>query len=109
VSSNLPPEAEDKPGPDRLLTPQDVADLIGTWLEAAAPRFLRGKTAGVQGRLLTTREVAKLLNVSPHTVTRWASEGKLPAIRLPGTAHGRLRFREDELAEWIESRSTTRG
>jgi excisionase family DNA binding protein len=103
VNSNLPPEAEREYGPDRLLTPQDVADLIGRWLELAAPPFVRSKTAGVQGRLLTTREVAEFLNVSPHTMLDWVSDGKIPAIRLANRA---IRFREDELAEWLESKST---
>lgn len=103
MNSNLPPAAKNEPNPDRLLTPQDVADLIGRWLELAAPPFVRGKTAGIHGRLLTTREVADLLNLSRETVMRWANVGKLPAIKLPS---GALRFREDELAQGLESRST---
>jgi hypothetical protein len=51
VNEKLPAD-QGEPSPDRLLTPQDVADLIGQWLELAAPPFVRGKTAGVQGRLL---------------------------------------------------------
>lgn len=39
--------------------------------------------------LLTTRQVAELAKVSRQTVSRWASEGKLPAVTLPG---GQLRF-----------------
>jgi predicted site-specific integrase-resolvase len=35
---------------------------------------------------------------------RWANVGKLPAIKLP---NGVLRLREDELAQWLESRSTS--
>jgi excisionase family DNA binding protein len=53
--------------------------------------------------LLTTREVAEFLNVSPHTMLDWVSDGKIPAIRLANRA---IRFREDELAEWLESKST---
>lgn len=101
VESTLP-SAEGEPS-DRLLTPQDVADLIGTWLELAAPPFVRSRTAGVAGRLLKVREVAEFLDVSPGTVMRWTRRGELPGFRLPS---GALRYREDELAAWLEARST---
>jgi len=32
--------------------------------------------------LLTVREVANLLRVSPLTIKRWGKRGKLPAIRI---------------------------
>jgi excisionase family DNA binding protein len=54
-------------------------------------------------RLLTTREVASLLGISTETVLRWTRRGDLPAIRLPG---GAIRFREDELDEWLMARAT---
>lgn len=38
---------------------------------------------------LRTAEVAYLLHVSPKTITRWASEGKLPSVRTLG---GHRRF-----------------
>lgn len=56
------------------------------------------------GRLLTAREVAEILNVSPETVLRWTRAGELPAIRLPG---GALRYREDAIEAWLEERATT--
>jgi excisionase family DNA binding protein len=31
--------------------------------------------------LLTVKEAAAILKVTPHTIYRWVSEGKLPAIR----------------------------
>jgi excisionase family DNA binding protein len=55
-------------------------------------------------RLLTAREVANALSVSPETVLRWARRGELPAIRLPG---GAIRFREDEFERWLEQRATS--
>ena len=55
------------------------------------------------GRLLTARELAELLGVSTETVLRWTRRGTLPAIRLPG---GAIRFRQDELDEWLATRAT---
>jgi excisionase family DNA binding protein len=48
---------------------------------------------------LTAAEVGKRLGINVNTVREWARDRGLPAIRLgPGT----IRFREDELAAWIE-------
>jgi excisionase family DNA binding protein len=55
------------------------------------------------GPLLTAREVADRLDVSPGTVLRWIRRGDLPAIRLPG---GRLRIAENALDEWLAARAT---
>jgi excisionase family DNA binding protein len=57
----------------------------------------------VTGQLLTARQVAEQFGVSAETVLRWTRRGELPGFRLPG---GALRFREDELDEWLEGRST---
>lgn len=57
-------------------------------------------------RLLTAREVADHLGLSPETVLRYVRRGELPAIRLPGTAKGRLRFRREDVEAWLEERST---
>ncbi len=53
------------------------------------------------GRLLTTRQVAELLAVSPATVLRRWRAGELPGYRL---ARNVLRFDPDELAAWLEAR-----
>jgi excisionase family DNA binding protein len=58
----------------------------------------------VADRLVTAREFADLLGVSPETVLRWTRRGELPAIRLPGRA---IRYREAEIEEWLEQRATT--
>jgi excisionase family DNA binding protein len=50
-------------------------------------------------RLLTTREVAAFLGVSPETVLRRWRAGKLPGYRLASNV---LRFRESEIEEWLE-------
>ena len=44
--------------------------------------------------LLTPAEVAKLFRVDPKTVTRWATAGKLTAIRTLG---GHRRYRRSEV------------
>lgn len=43
--------------------------------------------------LLTVREVAELLRVSPLTVKRWGKRGKLPAIRI--NSRGDRRYRKE--------------
>ena len=53
--------------------------------------------------LLTARQVAELLAVSPETVLRWTRRGKLPAIKLPSRA---IRYRPDELERWLAERAT---
>lgn len=58
------------------------------------------------GRLLTAREVADLLGVTMETVLRWTRAGELPAIRLPGTARGRLRYRLEDIDAWIDQHAT---
>jgi excisionase family DNA binding protein len=42
--------------------------------------------------LLTAEEVAALVRLDVETVRRWAREGLIPSIKLPG---GRRRFRRD--------------
>ncbi|MFV0460737.1 MAG: BldC family transcriptional regulator [Actinomycetales bacterium] len=44
-------------------------------------------------RLLTPGEVAEMFRVSPKTVARWASAGKITAVRTLG---GHRRYRESE-------------
>src|SRR3954452_23629266 len=36
------------------------------------------------GRLLRTREVAQLFQVSERTVAEWARHGRIPSVRTPG-------------------------
>jgi excisionase family DNA binding protein len=53
----------------------------------------------VTDRLLTTRQVAAFLGVSPETVLRRWRAGELPGYRLASNV---LRFRESELEAWLE-------
>lgn len=55
----------------------------------------------VNGRLLTAREVADRLAVSPETVLRWHRAGELPGFRLASNC---LRFDEAELERWLAIR-----
>jgi excisionase family DNA binding protein len=45
---------------------------------------------------LTPGEVARLLHVSPKTVSRWAAQGLLPCVVTLG---GHRRFRRDDVEE----------
>jgi excisionase family DNA binding protein len=60
----------------------------------------------VTDRLLTARQVAELLNVSAETVLRWTRDGLLPAVRLPGTSRGRLRYRPVDVEAWLDALTT---
>jgi excisionase family DNA binding protein len=53
------------------------------------------------GRLLTTREVADRLALSPATVLRRWRAGELPGFRLASNV---LRFDADELDAWLSDR-----
>nr|MDQ3381630.1 helix-turn-helix domain-containing protein [Actinomycetota bacterium] len=52
-------------------------------------------------RLLTTRQVAELLAVSPETVLRYHRRGELAGYRIASNA---LRFAEADVRERLESR-----
>lgn len=59
-------------------------------------------------RLLSRREVAAIFGVSPHTVYRWAREGRLPTLMTLG---GRRRYPAEEilrLAQLQEAADGTR-
>lgn len=48
----------------------------------------------LQGRLLRTREVAILFQVSERAVTDWARRGRIPSVRTPG---GHRRYPADQV------------
>ena len=57
--------------------------------------------------LLTVREVAEILRVSPLTIKRWGKRGKLPAIRI--NSRGDRRYRKEAVL-WllgIQEKGTT--
>ena len=48
--------------------------------------------------LLTVREVAEILRVSPLTIKRWGKRGKLPAIRI--NSRGDRRYKKEQVL-WL--------
>jgi len=56
---------------------RERAGLISELFTGADERVL-------DGRLLRTREVALLFQVSERAVTDWARRGRLPSLRTPG-------------------------
>ena len=59
--------------------------------ELAGDGDLPGSLAG---RLLRTREVALLFQVSERAVTDWARRGRIPSVRTPG---GHRRYPADDV------------
>lgn len=49
--------------------------------------------------LLTSAEVAKILRVTPMTVSRWSKDGTLQPIRL---TKGTVRFRSEDIDRLLE-------
>ncbi len=57
---------------------------------------------------LTRADVARLLGVSPNTVTRWAREGRLPSQVTLGGHHRFVRSVIDEIRERLSRGSAPR-
>jgi excisionase family DNA binding protein len=53
------------------------------------------------GALLTTREVADRLGLSPETILRRWRAGELPGYRIGANV---LRFAEEDLEAWLDGR-----
>ena len=58
-----------------------------------------GVAARFEGRLLRTREVALLFQVSERAVTDWARKGRIPSVRTPG---GHRRYPADQVRALLE-------
>jgi excisionase family DNA binding protein len=54
----------------------------------------------VTERLLTARQLGDLLGFAAGTVVDWAEAGTVPCFKVGG----RLRFRQSEVLEWLETR-----
>lgn len=59
-----------------------------------------GGDPGPRGRLLRTREVALLFQVSERAVTDWARKGRIPSVRTPG---GHRRYPADAVRTLLEA------
>ncbi|HEX9976132.1 MAG TPA: helix-turn-helix domain-containing protein [Dehalococcoidales bacterium] len=53
--------------------------------------------------LLTTSDVARLLNIHINTVRRWSNEGRLRAYRLG--SRGDRRFQREDIASFLSRQS----
>lgn len=45
------------------------------------------------------KALSEYLNIKRGTLYAWAEQGKIPCLKL----HGLLRFRRDEIEQWLES------
>ena len=50
-------------------------------------------------RLLNVKDVAVRLQVKDKTVYAWATQGKIPALKLNGV----IRFEEDAIERWLQA------
>lgn len=53
--------------------------------------------------LLTTSDVARLLNIHINTVRRWSNEGRLKAYRIG--SRGDRRFQQEDIALFLAQKS----
>jgi len=60
-------------------------------------------------QLLTLKQVARLLNVSPSWVAREVRTGKLKAMRIGGTKRKISRFDPDYIRAFISKANTAQG
>jgi len=49
--------------------------------------------------LWSVNDLAKKLQIKPATLYAWATQGKIPSLRI----HGLLRFRQDLIEQWVAS------
>lgn len=76
-----------------------VATTSDTERQRLVHELVEGRTRdSLGGRLLRTREVALLFEVSERAVTDWATKGRIPSIRTPG---GHRRYPADSVAELL--------
>ena len=72
----------------------EIAALVGDPTRATMVSAL------LDGRVLTASELAAAWNVSPGTVRNWASQRRLPSVKI----NGALRFRPSDLQRWLTGR-----
>jgi excisionase family DNA binding protein len=80
----------------------EISERVSLVQQLLAPGAL---AATFEGRLLRTREVALLFQVSERAVTDWARKGRIPSVRTPG---GHRRYPADQVKLLLE-RASSRG
>jgi uncharacterized protein (DUF2384 family) len=84
--------------PDAPVTPEELADADAAWAAARARgRRHRDAVRAVAGPLLTPRQVADRLGLSPASVNNWRRQGRLLALQLDRHQHlyPALQFADD--------------
>jgi len=81
------------------------SDLVGLVRDSAEPERIETRLAADRGairgdRLLTATEVAHMLSISPKSIYRYATEGRLPYIKIESN----LRFERQEIFDWLEAK-----
>jgi excisionase family DNA binding protein len=84
------------------VTTGETSERVSLVQQLLAPGAL---AATFEGRLLRTREVALLFQVSERAVTDWARKGRIPSVRTPG---GHRRYPADQVKLLLE-RASGRG
>ena len=66
--------------------------------------MVEDKGSLVQPFFIREKEAARLISVSPSALKRWRQIGLVPHynVKEPGTDHGVILYKPDELTEWIE-------
>jgi len=93
--------------------PEGLAAALQRWLAPTGGVFRircrrsRGRIVGGWGcrqtppvrvsMLLTIKELAEQLRIKPSTLYAWASQSKIPCVRI----HGLIRFRPEEIERWV--------
>ena len=49
--------------------------------------------------LWSVKQLSDYLSIKSNTLYAWASQGRIPSIKI----HGLLRFKKEEIDEWLES------
>lgn len=65
--------------------------------------MVQGMTATLHHELLTRREAAAFLSISPGTLARWAVQGKGPRYSRSGETRGKVWYSLADLSAWLEA------
>jgi len=83
-------------------------DLLKSLIEQAVNNALSGKVPYPPGplspdakKILTRKQAAEYMQVTPNTVTRYVKQGKL----LPAIINGKYRFFEKDLVNFLNSKA----